>query len=164
MGTALQAGAAFRYSLLWAIALGTICIAFLCEMTGRLAAVSHHTVVAAVRERFGLSFQIWPLAAQIIVDLFVLACELGGAALALQLATGHSARDLRRAGGSASRLVLPVVRHVRRDRAWRRFARSGDVVLRRGGVAASARIGARSAPACCRTCRPLRAHTMRISP
>ncbi len=88
MGTAFQAGAAFRYSLLWSIALGTICIAFLCEMTGRLAAVSHHTVVAAVRERFGLSFQIWPLAAQIIVDLFVLACELGGAALALQFAAG----------------------------------------------------------------------------
>jgi Mn2+/Fe2+ NRAMP family transporter len=88
MGTALQAGASFRYSLVWAIALGTICIAFLCEMTGRLAAVSHHTVVAAMREHFGLSFQIWPLGAQIIVDLFVLASELGGAALALQLATG----------------------------------------------------------------------------
>jgi Mn2+/Fe2+ NRAMP family transporter len=88
MGTALQAGAAFRYSLLWALALGTICIAFLCEMTGRLAAVSHHTVVAAMRERFGLSFQIWPLTAQIIVDLFVLASELGGAALALKLVTG----------------------------------------------------------------------------
>ena len=88
MGTALQAGAAFRYSLLWALALGTICIAFLCEMTGRLAAVSHHTVVAAVRERFGLSFQIWPLGAQVIVDLFVLASELGGAALALKLVTG----------------------------------------------------------------------------
>ena len=28
MGTAIQAGAAFRYSLLWAIACGTICIAF----------------------------------------------------------------------------------------------------------------------------------------
>ncbi|HEY2904513.1 MAG TPA: divalent metal cation transporter [Vicinamibacterales bacterium] len=88
MGTALQAGAAFRYSLLWTIALGTICVAFLCEMTGRLAAVSHHTVVSAMRERFGLSFQIWPLAAQIIVDLFVLASELGGASLALQLVTG----------------------------------------------------------------------------
>ena len=88
MGTALQAGAAFRYSLLWALVLGTICIAFLCEMTGRLAAVSHHTVVSAVRERFGLSFQIWPLGAQVIVDLFVLASELGGASLALHLVTG----------------------------------------------------------------------------
>ncbi len=88
LGTALQAGATYRYGLLWAIALGTMCIAFLIEMSGRLAAVSHHTVVDAVRERFGFSFQVWPLAAQLIVDLLVLASEVGGAALALQLATG----------------------------------------------------------------------------
>jgi Mn2+/Fe2+ NRAMP family transporter len=92
MGTALQAGSAFRFGLLWAVALGTVCIAFLCEMTGRLAAVSRHTVVGAMRERFGLSFQVWPLTAQIVVDLFVLASELGGAALALQLFVGGSIR------------------------------------------------------------------------
>jgi Mn2+/Fe2+ NRAMP family transporter len=92
MGTAIQAGAAFRYELLWAIALGTVCIAFLVEMTGRLAAVSHHSVVAAVRKRFGFKFQIWPLLSQIVVDLLVLASEIGGAALALELATGYSFR------------------------------------------------------------------------
>ena len=92
IGTALQAGAAFRFTLLWALAAGTVCVAFLTEMTGRLAAVSHHTVVDAVRQRFGFSFQVWPLAAQVVVDLLVLACELGGASLALQLATGISIR------------------------------------------------------------------------
>jgi Mn2+/Fe2+ NRAMP family transporter len=90
LGTALQAGALFRYSLLWALALGTICIAFLTEMTGRLAAVSQHTVVDAVRKRFGVRVQMWPFLAQVIVDLFVLASEVGGASLALQLATGVS--------------------------------------------------------------------------
>jgi Mn2+/Fe2+ NRAMP family transporter len=92
LGTALQAGSTFRFSLLWATALGTICIAFLCEMTGRLAAVSHHTVVGAMRERFGIAFQVWPLGAQAIVDLLTLASEIGGASLALQLATGISMR------------------------------------------------------------------------
>lgn len=92
LGTALQAGAAFRFTLLWAIALGTICLAFLVEMTGRLAAVSHHTMVDAVRNRFGIQFQVWPLGAQVIVDLLVLASEIAGAALALQLATGISIR------------------------------------------------------------------------
>jgi Mn2+/Fe2+ NRAMP family transporter len=92
IGTAIQAGAAFRYSLLWAIALGTICLAFLTEMTGRLAAVSHQPVIAAVRKRFGIRVQIWPLLAQIVVDLLVLASELGGAALAIELATGISIR------------------------------------------------------------------------
>jgi NRAMP (natural resistance-associated macrophage protein)-like metal ion transporter len=92
LGTALQAGARFRYGLLWAIALGTICAAFLVEMTGRLAAVSHHTMVDATRKHFGIAFQIWPLAAQVVVDLLVLAAEVGGGALALQLATGISFR------------------------------------------------------------------------
>jgi Mn2+/Fe2+ NRAMP family transporter len=92
IGTAIQAGAAFRYSLLWTIAVGTICIAFLTEMTGRLAAVSHHTVVAAVRTRFGIRFQMWPLLAQVLVDLLVLASEVGGASLALELSTGISIR------------------------------------------------------------------------
>jgi len=90
IGTGLQAGASFRYQLLWALALGAVCVAFLTEMTGRLAAVSQHTVVDAMRKRFGVPFQMWPLAAQILVDLLVLASEVGGAALALQLATGVS--------------------------------------------------------------------------
>jgi Mn2+/Fe2+ NRAMP family transporter len=92
IGTALQAGASFRYELLWALLIGTVCIAFLVEMTGRLAAVSHHTVVDAMRKRFGIRFQAWPLASQVIVDLFVLASEIGGASLALELATGVSMR------------------------------------------------------------------------
>ncbi len=92
IGTALQAGARVRYALLWALVVGTICIAFLIEMTGRLAAVSHHTVVDAMRKRFGFPLQMWPLGAQIVVDLFVLASEIGGAALALQFGTGVSMR------------------------------------------------------------------------
>jgi Mn2+/Fe2+ NRAMP family transporter len=92
MGTALQAGAAYRFQLLWAIAAGTICVAFLVEMTGRLAAVTHHTLVDAMRKHFGFTFQVWPLTAQVVVDLFVLASEVGGASLALELATGVSIR------------------------------------------------------------------------
>jgi Mn2+/Fe2+ NRAMP family transporter len=92
IGTALQAGARYRYSLLWALVVGTICIVLLTEMTGRLAAVSQHTMVDAMRKRFGVSFQIWPLATQVLVDLFVLASEIGGASLALQLGTGISMR------------------------------------------------------------------------
>jgi Mn2+/Fe2+ NRAMP family transporter len=92
IGTGLQAGAAFRFELLWPLAIGTICIAFLLEMTGRLAAVNHETVYSAMREHFGFAFQVWPLTAQILVDLLVLASEIGGASLALQLATGISIR------------------------------------------------------------------------
>jgi Mn2+/Fe2+ NRAMP family transporter len=87
-GTALQAGSTFRLQLLWALVLGTICIAFLTEMSGRLAAVSKHTLAAAIRERFGINFDLVPLLAQLAVDLLVLASEIGGISLALQLLTG----------------------------------------------------------------------------
>jgi len=59
--TAAQAGADYRYQLIWVVLLGTICIALLIEMSGRFAAVSKHTIADAVRERFGLHFFLVPL-------------------------------------------------------------------------------------------------------
>lgn len=92
IGTSLQAGAAFRFSLLWPIAVGGICIAFLTEMSGRLAAVGHHTIVDATRERFGIDLHAAIVGGQVVVDVLVLAAEIGGVALALQLATGIALR------------------------------------------------------------------------
>jgi Mn2+/Fe2+ NRAMP family transporter len=40
ISTSAQAGALYGFRLLWAIALAAICVAFLVEMAGRLAAVS----------------------------------------------------------------------------------------------------------------------------
>jgi len=90
LGTSLQAGTDFRYELLWSLALGTVCIALLAEMTGRLAAVSGHAVVDAIRTRFGFPLQVWPFGIQLLVDLLVLSCEIAGAAYAVQLITGIS--------------------------------------------------------------------------
>jgi Mn2+/Fe2+ NRAMP family transporter len=88
IATALQAGGVFRFQLLWAILLGTICVSSLVEMTGRLAAVARHTLADAVRERFGFRFHVFALTGQVALDLLVLTAEIGGAAYALQLATG----------------------------------------------------------------------------
>jgi len=88
LATAAQAGASFGLQLAWAIVLGTICIAFLVEMGGRLAAVSRHTLPDAMRERFGIRFFLVPLAAVFLVSFLVLAAELGGVCLALQFASG----------------------------------------------------------------------------
>jgi Mn2+/Fe2+ NRAMP family transporter len=92
LATAAQAGAGFGFQLVWAIALGVICIAFLVEMAGRLAAVSHHTLPDAMRERFGIRFFLVPLVAVALVSFLVLASEIGGVCLALQFATGVSFR------------------------------------------------------------------------
>ena len=86
--TAAQAGAAFGYRLLWAILLGTVCLIFLVEMSGRLSAVSKHTIVDAMRERFGFPFFFIVLVGMVLVTFLVLIAELGGVGLALQLLTG----------------------------------------------------------------------------
>jgi len=92
VATAAEAGASFRFALIWAIALGTICLIFLVEMTGRLAAVSKHAVADAVRERFGFRFAVLPRAAELIVNLLVIASEIGGVCLALKFVTGIEVR------------------------------------------------------------------------
>ena len=86
--TAAQAGAAFGYQLLWAILLGTLCLIFLVEMSGRLSAVSKHTIVEAMRERFGFPFFFIVLVGIVLVAFLVLIAELGGIGFSLQLLTG----------------------------------------------------------------------------
>ncbi|HEV8293579.1 MAG TPA: divalent metal cation transporter [Tepidisphaeraceae bacterium] len=90
MATAAQAGAGFGYQLLWPILLGTICLIFLMEMAGRMAAICRHPLPAAVRERFGFNYFVIPLTAQSVVDYLVLTSEVGGMSLGLQLLTGIS--------------------------------------------------------------------------
>src|SRR4051812_42672851 len=63
-------------------------LALLVEMSGRLAAISKRSVAAAVRERFGIHFQIVPLAAELLIDVLLLAAEIGGAGIAVELLTG----------------------------------------------------------------------------
>ena len=87
ISTAAQAGSEFGFQLLWAIAVATGMLAMLVEMSGRLAAVSRRSLAAAVRERFGIHFQMVPLTAELIIDVLLLAAEIGGAAIAVKLLT-----------------------------------------------------------------------------
>jgi len=88
IATAALAGAAFGLQMLWVVALGTVCVILLTEMCGRLACVSHHTIVDAVRERCGFQYFSFLLVGETIVDVLVLAAEMGGVAVALHLLTG----------------------------------------------------------------------------
>ncbi|MBV8884576.1 MAG: divalent metal cation transporter [Chroococcidiopsidaceae cyanobacterium CP_BM_RX_35] len=88
IATSAEAGSTFGFQLLWVIVLGTICVIFLVEMAGRLAAVSKHTLMDAVREHFGFRFQFILLCAEMGIDFLVLAAEIGGICIALQLVTG----------------------------------------------------------------------------
>jgi Mn2+/Fe2+ NRAMP family transporter len=86
--TAAQAGAEFSFQLIWAIVLGGLCVIFLVEQSGRLAAVSGHTIPDAIRERFGSNYFLFLLVVIGIVSLLVMAAELGGVCVALEMATG----------------------------------------------------------------------------
>ncbi len=80
-----QAGALFRYDLLWAVVLGTIGIAVYAEMTGRVAAVSGRPVFDVIRMRLGFGFGLLALIASTLVNLLTVAAELGGIAIVLEL-------------------------------------------------------------------------------
>ena len=88
IATTAQAGAAYGFQLIWAVALGTICVIFLVEMSGRLAAVSQHTLKNALRERFGPRMLLITLVSDVLINVLVLAAEIGGMCLAVQLVTG----------------------------------------------------------------------------
>ncbi|HZP40764.1 MAG TPA: divalent metal cation transporter [Candidatus Binatia bacterium] len=88
VSTAAEAGAAFGFALLWAVAVAAAMLAFLIEMTGRLAAVSGHTFAGAVRERFGLEVDLGLIAVELVLDTLLLAAELGGVATGVHLVTG----------------------------------------------------------------------------
>src|SRR5689334_23980703 len=92
LATSLQAGARFGYRLIWATLLGTVCAIFLTEMSGRLAVCSHHPLRELIHKRFGFSYSAALLLAGVALNLLVLASEIGGIAMALQLATGISFR------------------------------------------------------------------------
>lgn len=90
IATSAEAGAAFGFQLIWASLLGTLCVIFLVEMSGRLAAVSKHTLSDSIREHFGFRFHAILLLAEIAIDFLVLAAEIGGVCIALQLVSGIS--------------------------------------------------------------------------
>jgi manganese transport protein len=80
-----QAGADFRYQLLWAVPVGVIGIVVFAEMTGRVATVSGRPVFDVVRMRMGLNVGLITLVASLLINLLTLSAEVGGAAIVLQL-------------------------------------------------------------------------------
>ena len=88
LATTAEAGAQFRYSLLWALLAGTLCSMVLMEMAGRVAIVSGHALRDAIHERFGVRISLPMLAIGLILDVLILGSEIGGASVALQLESG----------------------------------------------------------------------------
>ncbi len=88
LATSAQAGASFRFQLVWSLLLGTLLVIFLVEMSGRFAAVTRKALPDAIREHFGFTAWLVPFLVLTLVHFLVLASEIGGICFALHLVTG----------------------------------------------------------------------------
>ena len=80
-------GSRFGLSLAWVVVVGVIGICLFAEMSGRVAAVSGRATFDLIRERLGPRAALANLIASFLVTLLTLTAEIGGVALALELAT-----------------------------------------------------------------------------
>ena len=80
-------GSRFGLSLVWVVGVGVVGICVFAEMSGRVAAVSGRPTIDLIRERLGPRVGLAALAGSMAVTFLTLAAEIGGVALALELAT-----------------------------------------------------------------------------
>ena len=80
-------GSRFGLALVWVIPVGVLGICLFANMAGRVAAVSGRATFEIIRERLGPRAAAANLSASFFVNLMTLTAEIGGVALALQLAT-----------------------------------------------------------------------------
>jgi Mn2+/Fe2+ NRAMP family transporter len=81
-------GSRFGLSLAWATLIGVVGICLFAEMSGRVAAVSGRATFDLVRERLGPRAGLVNLVGSFLVTILTFTAEIGGIALALELASG----------------------------------------------------------------------------
>ncbi|MDQ0373160.1 Nramp family divalent metal transporter [Cellulomonas humilata] len=85
-------GSRFGLSLAWVVVVGVIGICLFASMSGRVAAVSGRATFEIIRERLGPRAAGANLTASFLINLLTLTAEVGGIALALQLASSVEPR------------------------------------------------------------------------
>ncbi|NKY10165.1 Nramp family divalent metal transporter [Cellulomonas hominis] len=85
-------GSRFGMSLAWAVVVGVVGICLFAQMSGRVAAVSGRATFEIIRERLGPRVALANLSASFVINLLTLTAEVGGIALALQLASSVEPR------------------------------------------------------------------------
>jgi manganese transport protein len=80
-------GARFGMHLAWVVVLGIIGICLYAEMSGRIAAESGRPVFDLIRERLGPRVALFALVGSFAVTALTLTAEIGGVALAVELAS-----------------------------------------------------------------------------
>ena len=99
-------GARFGMSLVWVVVVGVVGICLFAQMSGRVAAVSGRATLEIIRERLGPRVGGANLVASFLVTVLTLTAEIGGIALALELASSVERRLWIPFAGLAVWLVL----------------------------------------------------------
>ncbi|BCW41926.1 hypothetical protein StoSoilB3_34610 [Arthrobacter sp. StoSoilB3] len=81
-------GSRFGMSLAWVVLVGVVGICLFANMSGRVAAVSGRATFEVIRERLGPRAGLANLGASFLINVMTVTAEIGGIALALQLASG----------------------------------------------------------------------------
>ena len=80
-------GSRFGLSLVWVVGVGVLGICLFANMSGRVAAASGRATFEVIRERLGPRAGLANLSASFLINLMTVTAEIGGIALALQLAS-----------------------------------------------------------------------------
>ena len=80
-------GSRYGLALAWVVVVGIVGICLFAEMAGRVAVVSGRATFEIIRERLGPRMAGANLGASFFINMMTLTAEIGGIALALQLAT-----------------------------------------------------------------------------
>ncbi|MDQ0756644.1 NRAMP family divalent metal transporter [Arthrobacter sp. B3I4] len=80
-------GSRFGLGLVWVVLVGVVEICLFAQMSGKVAAVSGRASFEIIRERLGARASLANLAASFLINLMTVTAEIGGIALALQLAS-----------------------------------------------------------------------------
>ncbi|NUP59366.1 MAG: Nramp family divalent metal transporter [Pseudarthrobacter sp.] len=80
-------GSRFGLSMVWVVGVGVVGICLFANMSGRVAAASGRATFEVIRERLGARAGLANLSASFLINLMTVTAEIGGVALALQLAS-----------------------------------------------------------------------------
>jgi manganese transport protein len=86
--TAVQAGSKYHYALVWTVVFGFIGFSVFAEMSGRISVSSGQPTYEVIRTTLGPKLGAIPVIVNVVTHVLVLAVDIAGMSLALQLLTG----------------------------------------------------------------------------
>ena len=85
LATYAQAGAQFRFRLLWLLIVVTICLIVVNEMSARMGVVTGKGLADLIRERFGVRSTAFAMSLLLIANAFTTVAEFAGIAAGMEL-------------------------------------------------------------------------------